>query len=112
MMRRCSGYLVMVCGLFLVVILWAALAAPGALATVDYARQTGQPCPVCHERPEGGGALGAPGVAFVRGGYQWPIPEGVEAEAPARIPRVIRLIAGYRYQYLLKFHGSPHQIYV
>lgn len=94
-MRRCSGYLLMVCGLFLVVILWAALATPGTVATVDYARQTGQPCPVCHERPEGGGALSATGAAFVRGGYHWPIPEDVEAQASARIPRVIRLIAGY-----------------
>jgi hydroxylamine dehydrogenase len=98
MNRRWSGYLVMVCGLFLVVIVWAALPTPRTVATADYARQTGQPCPVCHERPEGGGPLSATGAAFVRGGDQWPIPEGVgsaQAQVPARIPRVIRLIVGY-----------------
>ena len=98
MKRRSSGYLVMVCGLFLVIIVWAALPRPGTVATADYARQTGQPCPVCHERPEGGGALSATGATFVRGGYQWPIPEAAQAAQPEprfRIPRAVRLIVGY-----------------
>jgi hydroxylamine dehydrogenase len=66
-----------------------------AAATVDYARQTGQPCGACHVRPEGGGELSAQGVAYARGGYQWPIPEGVETYTPSNGMRMLRLIVGY-----------------
>jgi predicted heme/steroid binding protein/uncharacterized membrane protein len=66
-----------------------------AAATVDYARQTGQPCSACHVRPEGGGELNAQGVAYARGGYQWPIPEGVEPYTPSNAMRTLRLVVGY-----------------
>jgi len=97
-MPRTSRRLVLACTLLLTALTAWALLRSVAVATVDYARQTGQPCPVCHERPEGGGALTATGAAFVRGGYQWPLPAGIEATAgqvPYRIPRAIRLIVGY-----------------
>jgi hydroxylamine dehydrogenase len=64
-------------------------------ATVDYARQTGQPCGTCHVRPEGGGELSARGRAFVQGGYQWPIPEGIEPYTPSNLVKTIKLIVGY-----------------
>jgi predicted heme/steroid binding protein len=64
-------------------------------ATADYARQTGQPCGSCHMRPEGGGELSAQGIAYARGGYQWPVPEGVESYTPSRGMRLLRLLVGY-----------------
>ncbi len=85
------------CLSFAILVAWAGLQSV-SVATVDYAQQAGQACPVCHERPEGGGALTATGAAFVRGGYQWPLPAGVEITETYlafRIPRAIRLIAGY-----------------
>jgi len=65
------------CAALLAVILFTALLGTKARATVDYARQTGEPCTTCHVRPEGGGELTAVGTAYARGGYRWPIPEGV-----------------------------------
>ena len=64
-------------------------------AKVDYARQTGQPCVACHLSPEGGGALTSQGIAYARGGYQWPIPEGVQAWEPSGLLRTVRLLLGY-----------------
>ena len=66
-----------------------------AAATVDYARQTGQPCSACHTQPGGGGELNAQGIAYARGGYQWPVPEGVEPYTPSNTMRLLRLIVGY-----------------
>jgi len=94
-MRRPSRYLTLVCVAFVLITLLAALAGSGVFATADYARRTGQPCPVCHENPTGGGTLTPTGAAFVRGGYQWPIPPGIEAPSGVRIPRSVRLIVGY-----------------
>ncbi len=81
----------------IVIALSATLLAGSSRATVDYARQTGQPCPVCHERNEGGGALTATGAAFARAGHQWPLPQDVKPEnaTPVRIPRALRLLVGY-----------------
>ncbi len=97
-MSQLARRLVMASALLLGAILWVALAGSNVLATTDYARQTGQPCAVCHEQPEGGGTLSATGATFVRASYQWPIPEGISAPAnalPFRIPRVVRLVVGY-----------------
>jgi predicted heme/steroid binding protein len=66
-----------------------------AVATVDYARQTGQPCSACHVRPEGGGELNAQGIAYARGGYQWPVAEDVQVYAPSNLARTVKLIVGY-----------------
>ena len=65
------------------------------VATVDYARQTGQPCGACHVRPEGGGELSALGIAYARGGYQWPVPAGPEPYTPSNALRLVRLLVGY-----------------
>ena len=66
-----------------------------ATATVEYARQTGQPCSACHTRPEGGGELNAQGLAFARGGYQWPVPEDVAPYSPSNLAKVLKLVVGY-----------------
>ncbi|MBN1401500.1 MAG: hypothetical protein JXA74_11725, partial [Anaerolineae bacterium] len=66
-----------------------------SVATVDYARQTGQPCGTCHVRPEGGGELDATGAAFAQGGYQWPIAEGIKPYTPSNLAKTLRLILGY-----------------
>ncbi|MBN1641109.1 MAG: hypothetical protein JXA09_07725 [Anaerolineae bacterium] len=79
----------------LVVVAFTSLSASTASATVDYARQTGQPCGVCHTRPEGGGELTPVGIAYARGGYEWPIAADVEPYAPSNLVRTVRLIAGY-----------------
>jgi len=80
---------------FIVALVAFGLVRSTTVATVDYARQAGQPCAVCHVRPEGGGELSATGAAYARGGYQWPIPEGVEPYTPSNLVKTIRLIVGY-----------------
>jgi predicted heme/steroid binding protein len=81
-------------GFFIATIL-TALFRSSALATGDYARQTGQPCGACHTRPEGGGELNTQGLAYARGGYQWPVPESVEVYTPSNVVRTFKLIVGY-----------------
>jgi predicted heme/steroid binding protein len=46
-------------------------------------------------RPEGGGELNTQGIAYARGGYQWPIPEGVQVYTPSNLAKTFRLIVGY-----------------
>jgi hydroxylamine dehydrogenase len=94
-MRRHSRTLVALVGGFTLTLVITALLGSTASATVDYARQTGQPCGACHVRPEGGGELNAQGVAYARGGYQWPIPEGVASYTPSNLMRTLKLIVGY-----------------
>ncbi|MEA3374737.1 MAG: hypothetical protein U9R72_00825 [Chloroflexota bacterium] len=65
------------------------------VATVDYARETGQPCSACHLRPEGGGELNAQGIAYARSGYQWPVPEDVEPYTPSNLARLVKMVVGY-----------------
>ena len=77
-MRARSRLLVLLCSWFLITLVVTAFFKPRAIATTEYARQTGQPCVACHTRPEGGGELNTQGLAYVRGGYQWPVPAGVE----------------------------------
>lgn len=91
---RSRTLVVLLAGL-LIAFVAAVLSTSVATATADYAWQTGQPCGACHVRPEGGGELDPQGIAYVRGGYQWPIPEGVEPYTPSNLVRVSRLIVGY-----------------
>jgi hydroxylamine dehydrogenase len=90
-----SRFLVTLCGWILIAAFLAILSRSSVLATVDYARQTGQPCSTCHTRPEGGGELTPLGVAYARGGYQWPVPEDLEVYTPSNWARTLRLITGY-----------------
>ncbi len=94
-MGRRSRTPVILVGWFLIALLLTVLSASTASATVEYARQTGQPCGACHVRPEGGGELDPQGIAYARGGYQWPIPEGVEPYAASGLVKTLRLIVGY-----------------
>jgi len=95
-MNRASRRLGIVVLLLIAATVLAALAGSVARATPDYAVRTGKPCAYCHERPEGGGALSAMGTAFARGGHQWPIPAGVEAQATPSTPmRALRFVVGY-----------------
>ena len=82
-------------GWCLIALLLTGLSTTVATATVDYARQTGQPCGACHVRAEGGGELNPQGIAYARGGYQWPIPEDVTPYTPSNLVKVSRLIVGY-----------------
>jgi len=81
--------------LLLVALLCTGILQSRTAATVDYARATGQPCSTCHVRPEGGGELKAMGIAYARGGYQWPVVEQVQAYTPSNFARVLKMIAGY-----------------
>jgi predicted heme/steroid binding protein len=85
----------MLLGGFLIVFVFPELFNSSTFATVDYARQTGQPCGACHVRPEGGGELNTLGMAYARGGYQWPVPEDVQLYTPSNLARTLRLIVGY-----------------
>lgn len=94
---RISRLVTLLSVLFVVVVIWAALPRPRAVATPDYATRTGQPCGTCHLSAQGGGGLTATGAAYVRAGYVWPIPPGVSAPA-ASLPtwaRALKMIAGY-----------------
>lgn len=84
-MRVRSRLLVVLCSCLLIAVFATALLTAGALATPDYARQTGQPCGTCHTRPEGGGELTLLGMAYARGGYQWPVPEDLEVYTPSNL---------------------------
>jgi hydroxylamine dehydrogenase len=90
-----SRLLVTLFACLLMALILTALLNSRVVATVDYARQTGQPCGACHTRPEGGGELNGQGLAYVRGGYQWPIPEGIEPYSPSNLARTSKLIVGY-----------------
>jgi len=94
-MRSPSRFLFLVCTLFVSGVLLTALPKPQVRATADYAQRTGQPCAVCHLNPEGGGALGATGASFARGGYVWP-PSAVVAVAPSTpLLRLVKAVVGY-----------------
>jgi hydroxylamine dehydrogenase len=90
-----SRLLVVVCSSLLIAAFVTVPLGSRALATVDYARQTGQPCSTCHARPEGGGELTPVGMAYARNGYQWPVPEGPQPYTPSNLARILKLIAGY-----------------
>lgn len=71
----------------------------GAMATEQYARQTGQPCKACHLDPAGGGELTAAGLGFQKSGTLATSPAA--APVPAATPerstagRLFRLAVGY-----------------
>ncbi|UCC61891.1 MAG: hypothetical protein JSV36_13995, partial [Anaerolineae bacterium] len=94
-MKARSRTLVTLAAWFVIALVLVALFGARTVATVDYARQTGQPCGACHVRPEGGGELDAQGIAYARGGYQWPIPEGIKPYTPSNLMKTLRLIVGY-----------------
>jgi len=94
-MRARSRLLVLLYSWLLIAVVVMAFFKSRAIATTDYARQTGQPCAACHTRPEGGGELNAQGLAYVRGGYQWPVPAGVEVYTSSNAAKVLKLIFGY-----------------
>ncbi len=85
--------------------LWFALAlltgillpASTALATDQYARQTGKGCIFCHLENTGGQLRGA-GFAYIRNGYRYPISQTVleKAEALQRpVHKTLRFVVGY-----------------
>lgn len=94
-MKARARILVLLCGWLLIAVFVTALLGSEAGATVEYARQTGQPCGTCHVRPEGGGKLTPVGIAYARGGYQWPVPEDVTAYSPSNLVKTLKLIVGY-----------------
>jgi len=94
-MRRTSRILIALTAVFVIAIIYSALARSAAAATPQYAQQTGQTCGVCHERPEGGGSLTATGTAFARSGHQWPVSVTSATQPVSNVDRTIRLIIGY-----------------
>jgi hydroxylamine dehydrogenase len=87
-----------VLGLFLGWVLLSLLqAAPGVQATQDYAAKTGKGCIFCHQESTGG-PLKTVGFAYIRNGYQYPIPERILEKAEAfQTPfhKTLRFIVGY-----------------
>jgi hypothetical protein len=51
-------------------------------ANLEYAKQAGKDCLVCHLSAEGGPELTRYGEAFRKGGYQFPIPDESFREVP------------------------------
>ena len=80
-----------------VVILLAVFSGGTASAKIEYAEKTGLDCTACHRTEEGGG-LNITGLAFIRGGYQYPIPDRVRQKTvlvDSSTHRIIHLILGY-----------------
>jgi hydroxylamine dehydrogenase len=94
-MRVRSRLLVLLCNLFLIMLLATVVLTSDALATPDYAQQSGQPCSTCHARPEGGGGLTPVGMAYARNGYQWPVPDDLQVTSSSHLARSVRFVAGY-----------------
>lgn len=68
-----------------------------AQATEGYARKTGKGCIFCHEQSTGG-ALKTVGFAYIKNGYQYPIPQRILKKAEAlQTPfhKTLRFIIGY-----------------
>ncbi len=66
-------------------------------ATETYARQTGKGCIFCHRQSEGGGLKNA-GFAYIRNGYQYPIPERILHKTESlQTPfyKTLRFVIGY-----------------
>ena len=79
----------------LAVVLFVLSALVGG-ATPEYAEQTGKSCALCHAGANGG-ALKPAGIAFIRNGYSYPIPERILDKSlalSAGIHRTLRLILG------------------
>lgn len=68
-----------------------------AHATEEYADQTGETCIYCH-KDGGGGSLTVAGLAFIRNGYQYPIPDRIIKKArylQTSFHRILRFVLGY-----------------
>jgi predicted heme/steroid binding protein/uncharacterized membrane protein len=73
------------------------LFVPPAQATQDYARKTGKGCIFCHQESTGG-QLKTVGFAYIRNGYEYPIPKRILEKAEAfQTPfhKTLRFIIGY-----------------
>jgi hydroxylamine dehydrogenase len=72
------------------------VAAAAGFATPEYAEQTAKTCAFCHAGANGG-PLKPAGVAFIRNGYSYPIPERILDKSitlSATFHRILRLILG------------------
>jgi len=68
-----------------------------AHATEDYAEKTGETCLYCHQESIGG-TLNTTGYAYIRNGYQYPIPERVIKKVKllkSPFYKALRFIIGY-----------------
>jgi predicted heme/steroid binding protein len=84
-------------GMILPALLLAAVLIPPAQAKERYAEQTGKGCVFCHEQSTGG-ALNTIGIAYIRNGYDYPIPPRVIERAralDAPFHSVLRFVLGY-----------------
>jgi hydroxylamine dehydrogenase len=73
------------------------LGADAAWAREAYARQTGQGCIFCHQQSTGG-QLKSVGLAYIRNGYRYPIPQQVLRKAEMLqqpLHKMLRFIIGY-----------------
>ncbi|MBN2553561.1 MAG: CopD family protein [Spirochaetales bacterium] len=79
----------------LLAILLMAAAAAGH-ATPEFAEQSGKSCSFCHAGPNGG-PLEPVGIAFIRNGYSYPVPERILDKSIALssgFHKIVRLILG------------------
>ena len=84
-------------GLLAPALLLALLLVPPAQAKERYAERTGKGCIFCHEQSTGG-AINATGIAYIRNGYNDPIPPRVIERARALdtpLHSVLRFVLGY-----------------
>jgi hydroxylamine dehydrogenase len=82
--------------LLLAILPWILGIAP-AWATQDYAASTGKGCLFCHQEYTGG-QLNTVGFAYIRGGYRYPIQEGIlqkTASLQTPLHKTARFIIGY-----------------
>jgi hydroxylamine dehydrogenase len=73
------------------------LSAPILLATEEFAEETRKSCAFCHQGPNGG-PLSNVGVAYIRNGYDYPIPERIldkSLQLSTPLHRGLRLVIGY-----------------
>jgi hydroxylamine dehydrogenase len=73
------------------------LSTPLLLATEEYAQETRKSCAFCHQGPNGG-PLSNVGIAYIRNGYNYPIPERVLDKSlvlSSPFHRGLRLVFGY-----------------
>ena len=75
--KRNLGFSIALCS-FLLLLLFVS----SAHATQNYARRTGKGCIFCHQESTGG-QLQTAGFAYIRNGYEYPIPERILMKAGA-----------------------------
>ncbi|HSO66235.1 MAG TPA: CopD family protein, partial [Desulfatirhabdiaceae bacterium] len=71
--------------------------ASTASAREEYARRTGKGCMLCHS-DELGGPLSTAGIAYIKNGYQYPVPDRLLKKADmvnSPVQMTIRFIIGY-----------------